>query len=730
MGIKMGEENENGNENENKNHNGATDRERGSQMRRLAALAASRISCYLKELGQEELLRTYAGLLPQDSSWEQLHACQSVYQDELLGELDDEGDDFLGRQEQQRLLLFLRPETEAGEIAFVCVQLAVLYYMERQAGEVFERICKGTGAGATIELAARLVCGDREVLDHFEETREAYRRVELILQAAYPAKQFMTATLRADDRLIDWLNGGTDLSLISPEFLSWYEPESEAEPSFREALLERMTGQFQQMQTHGSEEQICVLAVSGEAYSGRKFLLRQLANRCGMRLLMADAAFLGDMDSLLMQFRKLLREVLIGQVEVAVIGLAPRADMISSIRIMTTEYEKTVQAAWKAKIADAPVRRPLLLTAAEGVKLAPHLNRPVIGGKCKVGDRDENFAAWEYFSTKYLGEGALHSRELTVKMKLPTGRIEQVVKLLVASGAELPIDSREVFRYCYELLDDGRYDNIKRVETTYTYEDLKLEESQKQVIKDICAQVEQRRQVMDDWNLRSRYSYGTCVSALFTGPPGTGKTMAVHVMAGILGLELFKVDLSQIVDKYIGETEKRLEDVFRRAERSNMILFFDEADAVIGKRSEVKEAKDKYANTEVSYLLQRMEEFDGIIIFSSNFSQNIDAAFMRRIRFVIHFPIPDAPTRKEIWQSAFSEQVPQDDINFDYLSNQFEFSGGQIKNVVLNAAFFAAAEGTAVGMKHLLRALQTELTKDANVLFRESLGAYAHYLDE
>ncbi len=151
---------------------------------------------------------------------------------------------------------------------------------------------------------------------------------------------------------------------------------------------------------------------------------------------------------------------------------------------------------------------------------------------------------------------------------------------------------------------------------------------------------------MDEWNLGSRYSYGTCVSALFTGSPGTGKTMAVHVMAGILGLELFKVDLSQMVNKYIGETEKRLEDVFRRAERSNMILFFDEADAIIGKRSEVKESKDRYANSEVSYLLQRMEEFDGIIIFSSNFSQNIDAAFMRRIRFVIHFPIPDARRRK------------------------------------------------------------------------------------
>ena len=199
-------------------------------------------------------------------------------------------------------------------------------------------------------------------------------------------------------------------------------------------------------------------------------------------------------------------------------------------------------------------------------------------------------------------------------------------------------------------------------------------------------------------------------------------------MAGILGLELFKVDLSQMVDKYIGETEKRLEDVFRRAERSNMILFFDEADAIIGKRSEVKESKDRYANSEVSYLLQRMEEFDGIIIFSSNFSQNIDAAFMRRIRFVIHFPIPDAQTRKEIWQSSFAAETPQEGIDYDYLSTQFEFSGGQIKNTVWNAAFFAASEGAPVGMKHMVRAIQIELTKDKKVSFKEALGEYARYI--
>lgn len=695
-------------------------------MRRLAALAAGRISCYLKENGRTELLHSYAGLLSTELTSDELDGMTQMWFEDVW----DESDDFDGKQEQQRLLLLLHPQDLAGQIALTCVQLAVLYYMERQAGALYEQLCCGTSGGATVELAARLICGDREVLDYFEETREAYRRAELLLQGNYPTTQFMTEVLRADDRLIDWLNGGEDLSLLNPAFLEWYQPQSpqESEPEFQTQDLERMTRRLEQLEQQGRQDRTAVVCVTGEAYSGRKFMLRRLADRRGLRLLIVDAAYLGNLDGLLHQLRRLLREVFFGQVQLAITGLSNQPENISMIKIITEEYEKVLRASWQAGISKAPAARPLFLTAAEGVKLVPLLDAPVIAGERRTTSRDENYAAWEYFGKTMLGEGRLPSRELTVKMKLPAGRIKQVVEHLAMTETGSTIDSAAIFRYCYELLDDGRYDNIKRVETRYTYDDLKLEASQKRIIRDICAQVEHRRLVMDEWKLGSRYSYGTCVSALFTGPPGTGKTMAVHVMAGILGLELFKVDLSQMVDKYIGETEKRLEDVFRRAERSNMILFFDEADAVIGKRSEVKESKDRYANSEVSYLLQRMEEFDGIIIFSSNFSQNIDAAFMRRIRFVIHFPIPDAATRKEIWQSAFAPETPQENIDFDYLSTRFEFSGGQIKNTVWNAAFFAAADGVPVGMPHLVRAIQIELTKDKKVSFKEALGEYAHLM--
>lgn len=699
-------------------------------MRRLAALAAGKLACYLEKERKEGLVVQYQDFLPQGITEAELEEWEAEFFQDIAVELEKKEETKEKKEPEkkhwEKLLLILKPIDLPGKIAWTCLELAVLYTMERRVSSLLEQLCLGTKAGVTIELAGKLVCGERETLTYFKELREAYQRVELLLQADYPIRNFLTATLQADNRLLDWLSGGDDLTLISPHFLTWHIPNNLQDvPIFHTKVVQEL---LQQVSCLTNKENASVVFLTGERLSGRKFLLKHLADRYGFHLLMADAAFFGNLDSLLLQLRKLLREILLGfgSVVLCITGIPKRVDTKSFFLILEQEY----QAIWKylQKLEIGITIPPLLLSGEAGLKAAPILDVPVIAAELTLPGMEEGAAAWDYFANHYLGEHFLQSRELAIKMRLPIGRIEQVVKRLAMLPAREIYESKTVFRYCYELLDDGRYDNIKRVKANATYEDLKLEKSQKEIIRAICAQVEYRRKVLDEWNLNSRYSYGTCVSALFTGPPGTGKTMAVHVMASMLGLELFKVDLSQLVDKYIGETEKRLEEVFQKAERSNLILFFDEADAIIGKRSEVKEAKDKYANTEVSYLLQRMEEFDGIVILSSNYSQNIDAAFMRRIRFTVHFPIPDEATRKEIWQSAFAKEVPQEELDFDYLSRQFEFTGGQIKNIVWNAAFFAASEESAVAMRHLIRAIQLELTKDKKVSFQEVLGEYGHLL--
>ncbi|HIY17234.1 MAG TPA: ATP-binding protein [Candidatus Intestinimonas stercorigallinarum] len=212
---------------------------------------------------------------------------------------------------------------------------------------------------------------------------------------------------------------------------------------------------------------------------------------------------------------------------------------------------------------------------------------------------------------------------------------------------------------------------------------------------------------------------------LFTGPPGTGKTMAAQVIANRLGLELYKVDLSGVMSKYIGETEKQLGAVFDEVKKSQSILFFDEADALFGKRSETKDAHDRYANVQTSYLLQKMEEYDGIVILASNFLQNFDEAFKRRIKFIIDFTLPDRDRREKIWRSVLPAELPRsEDIDFDFLARSFELSGSSIKNIAVSAAFLAAEEGVPMGMVHLLLAVQAEQNKTGKALGSEELGEY------
>jgi SpoVK/Ycf46/Vps4 family AAA+-type ATPase len=207
-------------------------------------------------------------------------------------------------------------------------------------------------------------------------------------------------------------------------------------------------------------------------------------------------------------------------------------------------------------------------------------------------------------------------------------------------------------------------------------------------------------------------SLGRGVTALFAGPPGTGKTMAAEVVAASLGLDLYRIDLARVVSKYIGETEKNLNAVFSAAEDSNAILLFDEADALFGKRSEVQDAHDRYANIEVAYLLQKMEQYEGAAILATNMRQSLDEAFMRRLSFVIAFPFPDEDSRRRIWQGIWPEQTPLDSrVDLDWLARRFRLSGGNIRNIALAAAYLAAQDGGLVTHDHLLTAVRREYHK-------------------
>ncbi len=250
----------------------------------------------------------------------------------------------------------------------------------------------------------------------------------------------------------------------------------------------------------------------------------------------------------------------------------------------------------------------------------------------------------------------------------------------------------------------------QRIEPVAGWDDLVLPEAQKGILQEIGIQVKRRHKVYHDWGFNSKGSRGLGITALFCGESGTGKTMAAEVLANSLRLDLYRIDLSQVVNKYIGETEKNLKRIFDAAEEGGAILLFDEADALFGKRSDVKDSHDRYSNIEVSYLLQRMEAYGGLAILTTNMKSALDKAFLRRIRFVVPFPYPDAQLRARIWKRIFPHHTPVGNLDMEKLS-RLNVPGGNIRNIALNAAFWAADEDVPVQMNHIWRAVKSEYTK-------------------
>ena len=302
---------------------------------------------------------------------------------------------------------------------------------------------------------------------------------------------------------------------------------------------------------------------------------------------------------------------------------------------------------------------------------------------------------------------------------------------LAAMREERTISDALIHQCCYRQAVHKLGALASPVPPAFDWDDVVMPEGPKRLLRQACTHVLYQHQVYYRWGFDAKVRYGRGLSILFAGAPGTGKTMCAQVIANQLHMELYKINLSQIVSKYIGETEKNLRAVFTEARNANSILFFDECDALFGKRSEVKDAHDRNANVEVSYLLQQIEEYDGVCILATNLIGNIDAAFMRRITYVIRFPFPDPDTREQIYRRMIPAAAEiSDDIDWRFLAEKFELSGGHIKNIVLAAAFMAAGEGRAVSMRHMLQAAVNEMKKNEIVVVRETLREYADLLDE
>lgn len=316
--------------------------------------------------------------------------------------------------------------------------------------------------------------------------------------------------------------------------------------------------------------------------------------------------------------------------------------------------------------------------------------------------------------------------DLASKFRFTAGQIDDAVRtagILARSEGRDASSEADVYEACRAQCGEQLDALARKVVPVYDWDDIVLPADVLAHLQEVAAHIDHHGRVYTDWGFEGRFSLGNGVTALFSGPSGTGKTMAAEVIAGEAGLDLFKIDLSRVVSKYVGETEKNLRRVFDEAEDSNAILLFDEADALFGKRSEVKDAHDRYANVEVNYLLQRIEEYDGIVVLTTNFEGNVDDAFLRRITHSVEFPLPDREARTAIWRRIFPEETPVGTLDIEFLAG-LDSTGGNIKNIALNAAFLAAADADVVEMDHVLRAVRREFEKTGTLIDPDEFGAY------
>lgn len=535
---------------------------------------------------------------------------------------------------------------------------------------------------------------------------------------------FLAQTLCLDSRIVDFLLGSNSLNrrLIGIGRLMWPDISWDEVVMPEETKL-RLSDLAQNIRVSSGDRTAVILQLVGPAGTGKNSVAQAFCNTLNKQILFLDCQALGSAETPVANLVKtayreaqLQNAILCWENFHILLGDdANSREILASVARLSQEHVgPTIVSGETPWRPETDLAQTVLLTA----ELPPpgYAERKDIweaqleNHHHAIEERDIDILTNKFrFTGGQIRKAVLTARDLSLWRSWNDGRI-------TVQDADLA--SRWHSSQRLGLL-------AKKIRPGYSWTDIVLPPDQKGQLKEVFNYFKNMSLVYDSWGFQSKTSLGKGLNVLFAGSSGTGKTMAAEIMAGELGLDLYKIDLSNMVSKYIGETEKNLDRIFSEAQDSNAILFFDEADALFGKRSEVKDSHDRYANIEISYLLQKMEEYDGISILTTNFRKNIDDAFVRRLHFAVEFPFPEEEYRLQIWQFAFPEEAPlSESIDMSFLARQFKIAGGNIKNVAVTAAFLAAQDGESIAMEHVIQATKREYQKMGKLLVENDFGPY------
>jgi SpoVK/Ycf46/Vps4 family AAA+-type ATPase len=537
---------------------------------------------------------------------------------------------------------------------------------------------------------------------------------------------FFAYHVNVDERITHYLLGSDQIDARLVSFVQWAEPNVPwqglvlAEGTKRR--LEQLIGRYFKSRPEG-----LILYFQGPTGVGKRTVAEALCCKLGIPLLVVDAARLlhGELG-IETAARLLFREAL----------LQEAALYVDHFDSLLGEDRKVVQCRETLIQELENLSSLTFLGGSNGFESAGLFHRKnFIRVDLPVPAYPLRKELWKA-SLDGLDSSGLDVDSVANKFRLSASQIRNAV--VVATNLALWRDPAKGCFTSHDLHDACRSQSNQKLGTLahkivpkYTWSDIVLGKEQSAQLREILSYVKYRNLVYGEWGFEQKLSVGKGVNMLFAGPSGTGKTMAAGILARELGLDLYKIDLSSVVSKYIGETEKNLSRIFQEAQHSDSILFFDEADALFGKRSEVKDAHDRYANIEIAYLLQRMDEYDGVVILATNLRNNIDEAFTRRMHATIDFLFPDEDYRRRIFEGIFPKQAPlSPNIDFAFLARQFKLTGGNIKNVALHAAFLAAEDGKVIGMTQLMRATKREFQKMGRLCSKADFGPYYDQIKE